>query len=131
MAPDLAYAVAIAAGGAAGACSRASIYVVTARVSKKGSWADYPHGTWIANTLGSLILGLLSGLTLSLHVSIGVRDYVGTGFCGSLTTFSTFSNDSFLLIEKRRWPQLIAHVGSNLVFGFGAAALGYYLGKHL
>jgi len=128
---DPAYAMAVAAGGAVGACLRASIYVVAARVFKTEPWANYPHGTYIANTLGSLILGLLTGLTLSLHVSVPVRDLVGTGFCGSLTTFSTFSNDSFLLIEKRRWRHLIIHIGSNLIFGFGAAALGYYLGKHL
>lgn len=128
---DLAYALSIAAGGAAGACLRASIYVVTARLFTTGAWADYPHGTYLANTFGSLLLGLLTGLTLSQHVSAELRDWFGTGFCGSLTTFSTFSNDTFVLIEKRRWQQLIAHIGANLLVAFGAAALGYFLGKQL
>lgn len=131
MAFDPGYALAVAAGGAVGACLRASIYVVAARVFQTGAWTEYPHGTYLANTLGSLILGLLTGLTLSLHVSVATRDLIGTGFCGSLTTFSTFANDALLLLEKRQWRQLSAHLGSNLVLGFGAAALGYYLGKQL
>lgn len=127
---DLTYALAIGAGGAIGACFRGSIYVLVAQGSR---WfrADYPHGTYLANTLGCLILGLLTGLTVSLNVSVETRDFVGTGFCGSLTTFSTFSNDTFTLIEKRRWPQLAAHLALNLIVAFGAAAIGYYIGKQL
>jgi len=131
MALDLAYALAIGVGGAVGACFRASIYVVVARAVTTKLWVDYPHGTYLANALGSLMLGLLSGLIVSQHVSVETRDFVGTGFCGSLTTFSTFSNDAFSLFEERRWPQLAAHLGLNLIVGFGAAALGYYVGKHL
>lgn len=131
MAFDPAHAAAISVGGAVGACLRASIYVLAARVFTVGPWAGYPHGTYLANTLGSLILGILSGLTLSLHVSIDVRDLIGTGFCGSLTTFSTFSNDAFSLAEAHRWRQLSAHLASNLIVGFGTAALAYTFGKHL
>lgn len=130
MANDFVYALAIGAGGALGACFRGSIYVLAARASRS-RWADYPHGTYLANTLGCLILGLLTGLTVSLHLSVETRDFVGTGFCGSLTTFSTFSNDTFTLIEKRHWPQLAAHLALNLIVGFGAAAIGYYIGKQL
>lgn len=128
---DLAYALAIAAGGAFGACFRASIYVLMGRVSTTRLWMDFPRGTYFANTLGSLVLGLLSGLIVSQHVSVEIRDFVGTGFCGSLTTFSTFSNDTYVLLEERRWAQLAAHLALNLLVGFGAAALGYYVGKHL
>ena len=131
IAHDLMYALAIAIGGALGACLRASIYVVATRVYKTGSRANFPHGTYIANTLGSLILGLLSGLILSEHVSVLDRDLIGTGFCGSLTTFSTFSNDSYTMIKSHRWKQLGAHFGLNLMVGFGAAALGYYSGQNL
>ena len=130
MALDPVYAAMVAVGGAAGACLRASLYVVAARAFKTSSWVEYPYGTFVANALGSLVLGLLTGLALSLHVPSVVRDLVGTGFCGSLTTFSTFSSDSLSLFEKQRWHQLTVHIGTNLVLGFGAAAVGYYLGKH-
>jgi CrcB protein len=125
---DLIYAFAIAVGGAVGASFRGLIYVIVARVFPKGSWTN-PHGTYIANTLGSLILGFLSGLMFSQHISIANRDLIGTGFCGSLTTFSTFSNDTYTLIKSHQWKQLGAHLGLNLVVGFGAAMLGYYLGR--
>jgi CrcB protein len=128
---DLAYALAIAAGGALGACFRASLYVLMARVSTSRLWADLPHGTYFANTLGSLALGFLSGLIVSEHVSVETRDFFGTGFCGSLSTFSTFSNDTYVLFQKRRWVQLAAHLTLNLIGAFGAAALGYYVGKQL
>jgi CrcB protein len=131
MALDLAYALAIAVGGAVGACFRGSIYVLASRIQPTRLWAGYPHGTYLANVVGSLVLGLLTGLTISAHLSVEVRDFAGTGFCGSLTTFSTFSNDTFVLVEKRRWPELAAHLFLNLVVGFGAAALGYYVGKQL
>jgi len=127
---DLIYALAIAVGGAIGAIFRGSIYVIVARVFPKGSWTN-PHGTYIANTLGSLILGFLSGLMLSRHISVANRDLVGTGFCGSLTTFSTFSNDTYTLMKSNQWKQLGAHLGLNLFVGFGAAALGYYLGQQM
>ncbi|MGK7872497.1 MAG: CrcB family protein [Xenococcaceae cyanobacterium] len=122
---------AIAAGGAVGACSRALAYIFAERIEETNHWSDYPRATFVVNTLGSLILGLLTGLVLSNNIAVPVRDLVGTGFCGSLTTFSTFSNDSFLLIQKRHWLELTLHIGSNLIFGFGAAALGYYVGKHI
>jgi CrcB protein len=128
---DLVYTLAIAAGGAVGACFRGSIYVFASHIHTGPIRAGYPRGTYIANILGSFVLGLLFGLTISAQVSVEARNFVGTGFCGSLTTFSTFSNDSYALIEKRRWKQLAVHLFLNLIVGFAAAAFGYYLGKRI
>jgi CrcB protein len=131
MSQHLTYALIIAIGGAFGACFRASIYMLSARIFTKGIWANFPMGTFFSNVLGSLLLGFLSGLMLNEYVSIDNRDLVGTGFCGSLTTFSTFSNDSFTLIQKKKWKQVGIHYFLNIIIGFGAAAFGYAIGRQL
>jgi CrcB protein len=125
------YALIIAIGGAFGACFRASIYVLCTRIFSKGKWANFPMGTFFSNVLGSLLLGFLSGLMLNEYVSVDDRDLVGTGFCGSLTTFSAFSNDSYKLIQKKKWKQVGIHYFLNIIIGFSAAACGYFIGKQL
>ena len=50
---------------------------------------------------------------------------VGTGFCGTLTTFSTFGADVIRLVEERAVGRAAAYVGATVVLGLGVAAAGY------
>ena len=79
-------------------------------------------GTLAVNVVGSALLGVLLGLR---DVSPAVLALVGTGFCGSLTTFSTYANDVVRLVEERAVTRAVAYLAGSLVLGLGAAAAGW------
>lgn len=104
--------VAIAAGGAIGAALRHSVS------SQVYHWMgrDFPYGTLTVNTLGSFLIGFLGILLVErFQVSVEVKVFLLVGILGAFTTFSTFSLDALVLIQK----------GQNL------KALGYMLGSVL
>ena len=81
-----------------------------------------PWGVLLVNVVGSLIAGLAAaGLTGD------ARLILLTGFCGGLTTFSTFSVETVQAVIEGRWRRATLSVALNLVLGIGAAALGYVL----
>ena len=81
-------------------------------------------GTLTVNVAGSAVLGVLLGLA-------GVPEWalalVGTGFCGTLTTFSTFGYDVVRLVEEKVPGRALVYLAATLVLGVGAAAGGYGL----
>ena len=79
-------------------------------------------GILAVNVVGSLVLGLVLG---ARDVSPAVVALVGTGFCGTLTTFSTFGSDVVRLVEERRVGRAVAYLAGSLLLGVGAAAIGY------
>jgi CrcB protein len=83
---------------------------------------DPAVGTLLVNVAGSALLGLLLGLR---DVSPAVLALVGTGFCGALTTFSTFGGDVVRLLEERTLGRALGYVGVTLALGLGAAAAAY------
>ncbi|MEU2350547.1 fluoride efflux transporter CrcB [Modestobacter sp. NPDC049651] len=81
-------------------------------------------GTLAVNVAGSAVLGVLLGLR---DVSPAVLALVGTGFCGTLTTFSTFGLDVVRLVEERRVARAVPYLAGTLVLGLAVAAVGYLL----
>ena len=81
-------------------------------------------GTLAVNVLGSAVLGVLLGLA---DAPAGVVALVGTGFCGALTTFSTFGADVVRLLDERALGRAVGYLLATLVLGLGAAAAGYAL----
>jgi CrcB protein len=82
----------------------------------------FPWAVLVVNVVGSAIAGAVVAGT-----SGGIRLILVTGFCGGLTTFSTFSVESVQLVLAGRARAALLSVGANLVLGGGAAAAGYYL----
>ena len=82
-------------------------------------------GTLTVNVAGSAVLGLVLGLAAA---PAWVVTLVGTGFCGALTTFSTFGYDVVRLVEEKLPARAVAYLAATLVLGVGAAAAGYGLG---
>lgn len=85
----------------------------------------FPWGTMTVNVVGCLVLGFLAGAGTSLPS--GVAALVGTGFCGALTTYSTFSYETLRLIEQKAYLYAVMNVLISLIAGLGAVFLGYAL----
>lgn len=86
-----------------------------------------PWGTFTVNVVGSLILGAIAGATASSNLPAWVLTLAGTGFCGALTTFSTFGFETVRLIEDGSLLEAAGNAVLSLVFGLGAVSLGWWL----
>jgi CrcB protein len=90
-----------------------------------------PWGTLTVNLVGSLVLGLLTGLAAHRDVPPEVVLAVGTGLCGAMTTYSTFSYETLRLFEDGARLFAFVNVVISLTGGLGAAVIGYALGSAL
>ncbi len=108
-----------------GALVGAPLRLLADRVAVRYRGRGSVVGTLTVNVVGSAVLGVLLGLE---DVPATVVALVGTGFCGTLTTFSTFGYDVVRLIEEKLPGRALAYLAATLVLGVGAAAAGYGLG---
>lgn len=84
----------------------------------------FPLGTLIINILGSFILGyMIFGLDEKELISPSVKLFIGIGFCGGFTTFSTFSLETFNLIRNSEF----LFAGINILASVLISLLGVYL----
>lgn len=88
-----------------------------------------PGGILIVNVVGSAIAGVAIGLAERAALSPDWRLVVVTGFCGGLTTFSTWSVETIELVDGGRWRAAVLNVLVTLVLGFAAAGTGYLLAR--
>ncbi len=115
--------VLVAVGGAAGSILR---YLTDRRVQ---AWRDspFPFGTLTVNIVGSFILGFLSGWLLHGAEPSSVRALVAVGFCGGLTTFSTFGYETVRLFLEKTRLYAVVNVLVTVVAGLTSGALGLLL----
>lgn len=111
-------------GAAVGAPSR---YLVDRAIQTRHD-SVMPWGTMLVNVVGSLILGALFGWGTRHDVPDAVMLAVGTGLCGTLTTYSTFSYETLRLFEEGARLYSLLNVAVSLLAGFGAAVVGYAVG---
>ena len=81
----------------------------------------------IVNVIGAFILGWLVGLPLRPKRQL----LIGIGFCGSVTTFSSWMVDCVVFIAQGDWLAALGLIGLTLGLGLGAAALGVVAGRSL
>lgn len=111
-----------------GAAIGAPLRYLTDRAVQSRHDAVFPWGTFAVNVIGSLILGLITGAVSAGGASPGVQLAVGTGFCGALTTYSTFSYETLRLLEGDARFLAVANVVAGIVAAVGAAFLGVAIG---
>ncbi|BDM64424.1 putative fluoride ion transporter CrcB [Shewanella sp. NFH-SH190041] len=113
----------VAMGGAAGAVCRYLISIFMIQVLGTG----FPFGTLLVNVLGSFIMGVVYALGQVSHLSPELKAMIGVGFLGALTTFSTFSNETMLLLQDGEWLKAGLNVVLNLMICFFVVYLGQQL----
>jgi CrcB protein len=112
--------VAIFAGGALGAAIRAGL--VQLAPASPGRW---PWVTFAVNVAGSFLLGyFVTRLQERLPVTSYRRPFLGTGFCGALTTFSTFQVELLEMLDRGELALATAYGGASVGAGFAGMALG-------
>ena len=106
----------VAIGGAIGSVCR---YLLSGM-----NIASWPWGTFVVNILGSLLIGLLTGLLSKGMLSPEMKLLLVTGFCGGFTTFSTFANESFSMLKAGDVLLMALYVGASVMIGIFAVWLG-------
>jgi CrcB protein len=122
-APPLWLALVVALAGGAGATARAAlIHIVTQRRAD-----PLPLGTLLVNTSGSLVLGLLTGLSLYHGLGPHTLAIAGVGLCGGYTTWSTASWESVHLVRNGHRAEAVIYTLGGLISCLAAAAAGIAL----
>ncbi|HET7305469.1 MAG TPA: fluoride efflux transporter CrcB [Segeticoccus sp.] len=116
----------VALGAAVGAPLR---YLTDRAVQARGGL--FPWGTLLVNVVGSLVLGVVVGATSTGALSHRWGLLLGTGLCGALTTYSTFSYETLRLAQEGARLYAVANLLGTVVTGVAAAFAGYPLGRLL
>lgn len=114
----------IAVGAALGGVSR---YLLSQTFNLSGG---FPWGTFGVNVIGSLLIGVLSGMLGHWSGNTAaIRAFAIVGFCGGFTTFSTFSNEAFRMLEAGQWCLMALYVSGSVAAGLVAVTAGYMISR--
>lgn len=113
----------VAVGGGVGAAAR---FVVADAIRARRSTA-LPWGTVTVNAVGSLVIGVVAGLVLTVGADGGLESWrllLATGLCGGFTTFSTATVEAVTQLRGGRPGRALATTAANLLLSLAAVALG-------
>jgi len=114
----------VGVGGFAGSIAR---YLVS-KLNVSWQLLAIPMGTLTVNILGSLLIGLLVGLSAKSNlISNELRLLLMVGFCGGFTTFSSFTNENLMLMQNGQFLTVLLYSAISITLGFLAVYLGYIL----
>ena len=118
----------VAAGGALGAMARYGVGLWAFRLFPASAW---PWGTLAVNVLGGLLMGLLAGwLAFRGGVqSENLRLFAAVGVLGGFTTFSAFSLETVLMIERRQLAMAGGYVAASVVLSIVALFIGLLVAR--
>ncbi|MCP2167605.1 fluoride efflux transporter CrcB [Goodfellowiella coeruleoviolacea] len=110
-----------------GAMVGAPLRYLTDRLVQSRHDTVFPWGTLVVNLVGSAVLGALAATAAAPEAQL----LIGTGFCGALTTYSTFSYETLRLAQDGAWLLGAANVVVSVSAGLGAAGAGAALAHAL
>jgi fluoride exporter len=117
----------VAAGGAIGAALRYSVIVASIRIIGPG----FPLGTMIVNVAGSFIMGIMAILLMERMQGSALIPFVMVGILGGFTTFSSFSLDVMILLEKGRLLAAATYVFGSAGLSILALFLGFFFARSI
>lgn len=94
----------------------------------------FPFGTLVVNVVGSTLAGVFSGLLMHLPnsgIATALQQLLIVGICGGLTTFSSFSLQTYNLIVDGRWLSALSNIVFSTGLSFGCVALGWHFTQGL
>ncbi len=113
--------VAVTVGGALGSVARYATIIGVGKVVGVG----FPYGVLLANVLGGFVMGVLVELmALVWSPSDSVRIFWVVGVLGGYTTFSSFSLDAWLLLEKGLYGPALLYIAASVILSVGALVAG-------
>jgi CrcB protein len=116
-------------GGCVGAVARYAVGLAPFAASWTGS---FPLTTFLINVVGSLVIGVVAGAVgAGAALPVGAVLFLKTGLCGGFTTFSTFSLETFELLEAGKYATGLGYAGLSCVCCVAGAAAGMALGRAL
>ncbi|MFI2507530.1 fluoride efflux transporter CrcB [Streptomyces sp. NPDC018972] len=107
-----------------GAVVGAPLRYLTDRAVQSRHDSVFPWGTFTVNVAGSLVLGLLTGAAAAGAADSRLQLLLGTGLCGALTTYSTFSYETLRLAQAGARGYAAVNVAASVAAGLGAAFAG-------
>ena len=125
---SLAMLAAVAGGGAMGSLARYLTMSLVGRLVSGG----FPWGTLLVNIAGSFLMGMVVELVaLRYSVSQETRAFFAVGILGGFTTFSSFSLDAALLIERGHLGTAFVYVAGSVIAGLAALFTALYLVRQI
>lgn len=112
----------VALGGAIGAVARYGLSLITVKI-------DFPLMTFITNLLGAFVIGVIVGLATKKNLDSYLILFLKTGFCGGFTTFSTFSLETFNLIQSGNYFTATIYAILSLLLCIAGVAIGIFITK--
>jgi len=105
---------------------------LVSRYFQENTFSLFPWGTFTVNIVGSLLIGIFYGMSERGNMlSPDIRIFLTVGICGGFTTFSSLSNDAFILLQEKDWLKLSLYASLSFFLGLVAVYLGRTLIKSI
>jgi len=115
---------AVAAGGAVGSLARYGMIVWIGKLLGTG----FPYGVLLVNITGGFIMGVLVELmALAWSPNEAIRIFLTVGILGGYTTFSAFSLDAWLLLDKGMFGPALLYIAASVILSIAALVAGLYV----
>lgn len=105
---------------------------LVSRYFQENTFSLFPWGTFTVNIIGSLLIGIFYGMSERGNLlSPEVRMFLTVGICGGFTTFSSLTNDAFMLLQEKEWLKVSLYASLSFFLGLIAVYLGRTLIKSI
>ena len=115
-------------GGFIGSIAR----FLVSKLNLSWNFHSIPMGTLTINIVGSLLIGFMLGIFMNsnlLHTNL--RLFLVVGFCGGFTTFSSFTNENFMLLQNGQYLSALIYIAASIILGILSVFAGFLIANQL